>query len=236
MSRSWYFGEIALGLPEISKSCGTSLSDYNCFAAGFLNVGGWSPTFEARPGIYNGPSSNNGMNTYITFDYEAKEYDAHYLLGTYYDWSTATAGSGKSAGTLKDASESICPKGWGLISGSNSASGNLKDMLMPYLSNGSTVYVKGHTISEQEREIYNLPQEQTNFNAVMKPLYFVRGGSVMAQTGEMNYPGWYASYQAAQKYYVDLPESSMNYYFDATQLEWSSTTAWYGMPVRCVAR
>lgn len=40
--------------------------------------------------------------------------DRHYLIGSYYSWNAATAGTGASANANSDASESICPAGWRL--------------------------------------------------------------------------------------------------------------------------
>lgn len=61
-------------------------------------------------------------------------YDAHYLAGNYYQWNTATAGSG---GTITDtnATNSICPKGWHLPtsgSASNTTSGSFYYLLNQY--------------------------------------------------------------------------------------------------------
>ncbi len=53
------------------------------------------------------------------------EYDPHYLVGNYYQWNTATAGSGGSNGDV-NATDSICPKGWKLpTSGDMTKSNNL---------------------------------------------------------------------------------------------------------------
>lgn len=54
---------------------------------------------------------------------EDGKYDAHYLIGNYYQWNTATAGKG-STNTNLDASWSICPKGWHLPTGNNSNAGS----------------------------------------------------------------------------------------------------------------
>ena len=42
-------------------------------------------------------------------------YDAHYLVGNFYQWNTATAGTG-GTNTSTDATDSICPKSWKLPS------------------------------------------------------------------------------------------------------------------------
>ena len=63
----------------------------------------------------------------MAVDQANKTYDAHYLIGNYYQWNTTTAGSGaglmspESAktdyATLVNATDSICPKGWQLPKG-----------------------------------------------------------------------------------------------------------------------
>ena len=41
-------------------------------------------------------------------------YDAHFLIGNFYQWNAATAGTGGADVVDKDATDSICPKGWRL--------------------------------------------------------------------------------------------------------------------------
>lgn len=48
-----------------------------------------------------------------TFDAETRTYDAHYLIGTYYQYLTATAGSAVRTKSAL-APSSICPRGWKL--------------------------------------------------------------------------------------------------------------------------
>ena len=38
-------------------------------------------------------------------------YDAHFLAGNYYQWNTATAGTGATTTSMMNASGSICPRG-----------------------------------------------------------------------------------------------------------------------------
>ncbi len=63
------------------------------------------------------PSSINTFNSTTT--YELKAYYADNILrGAYYNWYTATAGTGNSSvSSWVDASESICPRGWRLPAG-----------------------------------------------------------------------------------------------------------------------
>lgn len=50
-------------------------------------------------------------------------YDAHFLIGNFYQWNAATAGTGGTI-TSQDATDSICPKGWQLPTSNNSNPGS----------------------------------------------------------------------------------------------------------------
>lgn len=50
-------------------------------------------------------------------------YDAHFLIGNFYQWNAATAGTGGTI-TSAEAKDSICPKGWQLPTSNNSNSGS----------------------------------------------------------------------------------------------------------------
>ena len=41
-------------------------------------------------------------------------YDAHFLIGNFYQWNAATAGTGGTIDNYANATDSICPKGWRL--------------------------------------------------------------------------------------------------------------------------
>ena len=51
-------------------------------------------------------------------------YDAHFLIGNFYQWNAATAGTGGADVVGRDATDSICPKGWKLPTSNNSNSGS----------------------------------------------------------------------------------------------------------------
>ena len=44
-------------------------------------------------------------------------YDAHFLIGNFYQWNAATAGTGGTIDNYANATDSICPKGWRLPTG-----------------------------------------------------------------------------------------------------------------------
>ncbi len=100
----------------------------------------WQDTLDA---------SSNG---YIAADTASKRYDSHYLIGNYYQYNTATAGS---AGTLTNttASSSICPKNWQLPSGDTGQKGSIAYLIDAY-----------HTSENQLSQ---------------KPLYLTKAGNFM---------------------------------------------------------
>ena len=51
-------------------------------------------------------------------------YDAHFLIGNFYQWNAATAGTGGTIDNYVNATDSICPKGWQLPTSNNSNSGS----------------------------------------------------------------------------------------------------------------
>lgn len=101
----------------------SSLADPNCASAGFVDV-----------------SSRTAATTATSDLLTDQTYDAHYLVGNYYQWNTATAGTGASttAPTAADdtnATDSICPRGWQLpLAGpnENSLSGSFYQLLNQY--------------------------------------------------------------------------------------------------------
>ena len=66
----------------------------------------WSDTYVANGEI---------ISDWTTADQTNHTYDAHYLIGNYYSWMDATAGTGYGL-TNGNASGSICPKNWHLPS------------------------------------------------------------------------------------------------------------------------
>ena len=100
---SWNLGEYVPINPETSLDCGVGKSSLSACSSGFLNVGGMK-------------RSNN--STFYADNHKKTaaggEYDAHYLVGNYYSWNTATAGTGEAA--AGQASASICPRNWRLPS------------------------------------------------------------------------------------------------------------------------
>lgn len=105
-THSWNLGQIVNARPDWKQNC------YNFCAGWFVNVGDkeWSPTYRAQDGQYVSEDGTTMLGI-MTVDELAKTYDAHYLVGNYYSFNSATAGTG---GGLENGNAvgSICPVGW----------------------------------------------------------------------------------------------------------------------------
>lgn len=101
---SWDVGEWVIKNPTTSFSCEAMYSMEECATAtdGIIDVSG--PEWK---GTWSYDKNNSAVNN------DTHEYDPHYLTGNYYQWNTATAGSGGMNGDI-NARDSICPKGWKL--------------------------------------------------------------------------------------------------------------------------
>lgn len=96
---SWDVGMYVKSDPTSDSDCDSvsSLADSSCISAGWTDVSSMTPMID------------DTSNTVIA----GGQYDAHYLVGNYYQWNAATAGTGGTI-TNDDAADSICPKGWHL--------------------------------------------------------------------------------------------------------------------------
>ena len=177
------------------SSCDTYYEDPStCTASNWTDVSSMSPmTTERTDG------------TVVDGDV----YDAHYLVGNYYQFNAATAGTGASVTTNGDnASSSICPKGWRLPPRGNSNDTN--DFYA--LTTGNSV-TTGSTLSKA-------------------PYYFIPAGYVFSGSlGGAGYSGYYWSSTASSS------GNAYSLYFVSSRVYPSNTnTRCYGQSVRCLAR
>ena len=150
----------------------------------------------------------------------AAEYDAHYLAGNYYQWNTATAGTGGTI-TSGNAAGSICPKGWRLPT-SGADGGEF----------------------QQLRVAGNTNNDVTKF--VSAPYYFVRGGVVWSSTNPFTGAGNPGRYWSSTVATSDSAEHSYLLYFFGTSAIFTTDnglgtnpvtpTRHLGLSVRCIAR
>lgn len=295
-SYSWNLGEYVLTTPTRGVSCNsapttnsTNTDPFNSVRIGrtieqncsdFINVAknNWRPTFDssnAPEGTWTGTNYNSSTGTMEPYTYtgplsinkETKEYDAHYLIGNYYQWNAATADSGKdlvSTGAeqdpnkLKDAPDSICPKGWSLpTTGRNTVTGIPFDrknsfyrLLLAYdypenttttndsAALGAWYTNEDNTYTQILNGILGSGNKIAHQNPALEPIYLTRGGMINT---------WTASYRAASLSSYLWPStispSAPNLY-ETYGFQFAETTIFpsdltnqiYGFPIRCLAR
>lgn len=183
---SWNLGEYVLNTPTATTACTSNSAGLDaCSAQGFVKVAaseGWvasrDPNFY-RATMYIGKngetcskSENSAVNASASAD--CKFYDTHYLVGNYYQWNAATAGTG---GTISNtnATGSICPKGWELPKSSmayNDASGSFYNLLNKYGVSNSVQGSVQHGYNDGGLGIYYY------YNITLSPLFFPRVGNI----------------------------------------------------------
>ena len=137
-------------------------------------------------------------------------YDAHYLVGNYYQFNAATAGTGASV-TMNgdDASSSICPKGWRLPS-----CGDSDDMNDFYGLTYGTGATTGVALAEA-------------------PYYFIPAGSVYSKW--LDAPGYRANYWSSTSSNSGANACPLRY-ISGTFSVGGSIGRDGGFSVRCLAR
>ena len=144
------------------------------------------------------------------------QYDAHFLIGNYYSWAAATAGTGNSVfSNGLDASGSICPAGWQLPKGDDS-----------YTGNGGF-----YNLLNQ----YGLAESASlgNNDISTSPLYFLRGGLVSAESNYLSALGTHATYWSGTSYVYN---EAYNLYFNQADVYPAyGNRRDHGYSVRCVA-
>ena len=183
--RSWSLGGYRITNPNMSNDCGAKKNSLaNC-------------TGQVTP--YLTPTTAND------------DKDAHYIVGDYYQWNTATAGTG-GAITSGQASGSICPKGWRLpTSGANGEFVALVNKL-----GGASV---------------------TN-NITQAPFYGVRGGYVSQDASNLfGGVGNYGRYWSATPNSSNAQAYYLNFFGTIDSINSSANAGrYYGFSVRCIAR
>ena len=193
--QSWDLGEYVWKTPNNSGFCypNTNFSHYSC-SSYWQSTSGMTAMTELR---------TDGVAV------SGDTYDAHYLVGNYYSWPAATAGSGNDTAYSGIAADSICPAGWRLPT--HTGTGSFSRLISAYdIGDNAT----GGTV------------------IVGAPLYFVRGSSVSPghNLGNAGREGGYWSnhgYTTSYAYGLDFDSSGVNAsYYDRR---------FYAYSVRCVA-
>ncbi len=169
---SWDQGKYVYATPTNTTSCGSQkVGLSNCGTAGFINVTDWTPSNDpdflsktSYLGTDGHTTCTKNTNTAANASASAvcKIYDAHYLVGNYYTWNAATAGTGGKI-TTQNATGSICPANWTLPTSNTAESGSFSFLLNQY--SVSTTFTGTDTDGKQH-------------NINLSPLFFVRAGYV----------------------------------------------------------
>ena len=167
---------------------------------------------------------------------DSTNYDTHYLIGNYYQFNTATAGSGgNDLADEVNAPDSICPKSWRLpTSGySNNAKTSFYNLLYQYGLETQANQNNGSNPSPIDGKYYDI---------AATPLYFVYSGFINLPNGSLRTPGfngvYWSSTTASSNPYDDTPRTS------AYSLRFMSSSTWpayahskyEGFSVRCLTR
>ena len=250
--RSWNMGDYVLATPLKGITCNNpnvstespNTDAYNSLRYGdtfdrcsdFQNVAGWLPTYQAQTGNWKGAQAGNGGEAaaegLVAADAATKTYDAHYLIGNYYQYNAATLGSAPaSVNTKIDTTRSICPKGWKLPTSGNTGSGsgtnttttafvNKDDSFYNLLAEYGYANSKGYNWNNGNPYtsiIKGTSADNYLNNTAASPLYYVRGGHVTLDTGALRYAGLDSYYWSATTYpnatnahYLDFSSTNVN--------------------------
>lgn len=243
---SWSFGKVVLATPLDAKGCNTynnndgaysidNLAEV-CANVGFVDVSGeeWKPNFVAKEGSF-AYSDGRMYSGLVAVDVEAKTYDAHYLVGNYYQFSAASAGASLENPIHNSAvQESICPKGWQLPASGRDSQGIVlarnRSFYKLLLSYGGPE-AKDYIFDENDGPYTSL--EALTSNIAVSPLSFVRSGYANIDTGSFKYlgkSGFYLSNNALGHYVARLMFNDTDVYPSANY------SGYYGYSIRCVAR
>ena len=205
--QGWDLGEYVKTSPTATTSC-TSYSDLSECTSQFTQVtSSMTPYTEAV---------NEGKLPAENVAVSGNNYDAHYLVGNYYSWPAATAGSGNEVSSSGDATDSICPANWRLPLSSSTYDE----------TPGSFYYLLNQ---------YGLTSSTTsdNNNIATSPLYFVRSGRSDAGLRLLSgagFDGYYWSARAISSWYAYHLGFSRTYVTPSDELYRRN-----GSSVRCVA-
>ena len=256
-ARSWNLGDYVLAIPLNGIGCGDftmNVSISNC--SKIQNVSGWQPIYKAQTGIWKDAAAGNGgdisADGLVAADIETKTYDAHYLIGNYYQYNAAVAGGApKEIDTQRDLPNSICPKGWRLPTAGNQNIGgagnvdqnitltaflskrfSLYDLLAPYGYNNGIGYNWGNG-SPSTAITMGTAATDYEYNTAAEPLSFVRSGRL--------YPGKIINLGNLADYWTSTTANTNSgaweFHFNGGAVSPSRYEArYFAFSVRCVAK
>ena len=207
----------------------TNLSDGRTWATGDPSSSNPYPAQATTTEIYDNDSSTGTYSydpglvvvsgtEFVPYESRPEGTDEHQLVGNYYQWNAATAGTGALVSQKgEDATDSICPKGWQL----------------PTLTGDTSAY----NLMTQYPDIFSgLALEDNNTGtateaATQDPLFFGYTGAVY--DGAMNLVGRRSLYWLSTLY-----SEAEAYVFGVTP-DIATASSWrtrrYGVSLRCLA-
>lgn len=184
--RSWSLGNYRITNPTTSSACGSKKASFADCPSQFT--------------AYGTPTAANG------------DVNAHYIVGNFYQWNAATAGTGSTI-TSGQATSSICPKGWKLPESNTTAAGSFGGLIA---ASGIAGDVKKLTAA---------------------PYYFVRGGNVDQTSSTLLYgPGEGGLYWSSTPYSTASKAYYLSFDGDASIKPSQTSTRRDGFAIRCIAR
>ena len=193
--------------PDSTESCSPSatLSENSCDGISMLVSITMTPMTEYR---------TDG----VVYDLETKTYDAHYLVGNYYSYAAATAGSGAELTSYVRAPDSICPKGFELPT-----SYRTYDLTPGSFYNLLSEYGFVDTTGSGEKSI------------TRAPLFLTRAGVIAGNGGALQRIGDYGGYWSSVNNSLDYAYS-LHFYSNITiPSAYDYFNRYSGYQVRCVA-
>ena len=203
-----------------------SANDYPEYNTGYVNDNGiikWTPSTSTVNSVTNWNNNNNKpISLTSSGDYTDQTKGRHGLTGNYYNWSAAIASNNSQgisadniAGENREATNSVCPKGWRL----------------PQIRNYVT-YNTGDNDFNNLNLYYNGGKTNTATGLMAAPLYFMRSGRVYNTS--INYFGSYGDYWSST---INSTANAYYLFFDSGLVNpASSLNRDYGCSVRCIAR
>ena len=187
----------------------------------------FQPTYTASIGSWTYANGKIASSTLVAVNCnewrdnicQSGTYDAHYLMGNYYQYNAVTAGTGATVALSSSASYNICPKGWTLpnIDGS-AASAGLLYLLGRY---NITNHVTGTALIDDR--IYSVFEE---------PLAFIYGGRFVFADNRLNDAG-YGGYYGTKRIFGMVTNAAI-LMFTPSMLEMSNASRIPGYNIRCV--
>lgn len=219
-THSWNLGDLVLATPELITECDfNGLNIGSCDDMNIVDVSNkekFKSNYVATKGSWKLTNDTTTSSTTVAVDCTewdggictAGSYDAHYLLGNYYAWNAATAGTGSLVTTYGGSSDgSICPKGWTPAdAGINIVPGTMAYLLQKY----------GLAVSADSGPVIGTGIDGKEYNITLGPLYMVKNGQINPSSAKLEYSGGAGFIQSRT---IFRNESSTNYALSFNQVK-----------------